>query len=375
MMHFFPDGDGGFFGYDDPVLDFEGGAILTIIAAVSITAIVVPFGTNPELFADGIACALLGFILIGLSAGEGGLPFLRPLALPLFVYFLASSSFALEAISGEFGLLMWPILGFYLIFAGLGLYGVLLGGEEVEGAIVLFTLGFGAPIWFTCITAGMDDYQNWLYGTFSFYLLRVATIIGLVWAAIVLVMWFIAIVKGQISFNAIVIRLAQIALGVVPVFLGGILGGFFPNGPLSLAGLAAILAVFALAGWASELIASDKDADADIFPVVTFLAFVGAIGFLTYATFRANAEFLVFLRPFANWSFLVNEMFAASQVAANAVGAVCSGIVWVFTRIFDLSSVTIEAPTHIGFFVLLILSAVAVGVGQSFARKQASSTK
>ena len=31
--------------------------------------------------------------------------------------------------------------------------------------------------------------------------------------------------------------------------------------------------------------------------------------------------------------------------------------------------------THIGFFVLLILSAVAVGVGQSFARKQASSTK
>ena len=374
-MHFFPDGDGGFFGYDDPVLDFEGGAILTIIAAVSITAIVVPFGTNPELFADGIACALLGFILIGLSAGEGGLPFLRPLALPLFVYFLASSSFALEAISGEFGLLMWPILGFYLIFAGLGLYGVLLGGEEVEGAIVLFTLGFGAPIWFTCITAGMDDYQNWLYGTFSFYLLRVATIIGLVWAAIVLVMWFIAIVKGQISFNAIVIRLAQIALGVVPVFLGGILGGFFPNGPLSLAGLAAILAVFALAGWASELIASDKDADADIFPVVTFLAFVGAIGFLTYATFRANAEFLVFLRPFANWSFLVNEMFAASQVAANAVGAVCSGIVWVFTRIFDLSSVTIEAPTHIGFFVLLILSAVAVGVGQSFARKQASSTK
>ncbi len=355
-MHFFPDGDGGFFGYDDPVLDFEGGAILTIIAAVSITAIVVPFGTNPELFADGIACALLGFILIGLSAGEGGLPFLRPLALPLFVYFLASSSFALEAISGEFGLLMWPILGFYLIFAGLGLYGVLLGGEEVEGAIVLFTLGFGAPIWFTCITAGMDDYQNWLYGTFSFYLL-------------------IAIVKGQISFNAIVIRLAQIALGVVPVFLGGILGGFFPNGPLSLAGLAAILAVFALAGWASELIASDKDADADIFPVVTFLAFVGAIGFLTYANFRANAEFLVFLRPFANWSFLVNEMFAASQVAANAVGAVCSGIVWVFTRIFDLSSVTIEAPTHIGFFVLLILSAVAVGVGQSFARKQASSTK
>ena len=375
MMHFFPDGDGGFFGYDDPVLDFEGGAILTIIAAVSITAIVVPFGTNPELFADGIACALLGFILIGLSAGEGGLPFLRPLALPLFVYFLASSSFALEAISGEFGLLMWPILGFYLIFAGLGLYGVLLGGEEVEGAIVLFTLGFGAPIWFTCITAGMDDYQNWLYGTFSFYLLRVATIIGLVWAAIVLVMWFIAIFKGQISFNAIVIRLAQIALGVVPVFLGGILGGFFPNGPLSLAGLAAILAVFALAGWASELIASDKDADADIFPVVTFLAFVGAIGFLTYANFRANAEFLVFLRPFANWSFLVNEMFAASQVAANAVGAVCSGIVWVFTRIFDLSSVTIEAPTHIGFFVLLILSAVAVGVGQSFARKQASSTK
>lgn len=375
MMHFFPDGDGGFFGYDDPVLDFEGGAILTIIAAVSITAIVVPFGTNPELFADGIACALLGFILIGLSAGKGGLPFLRPLALPLFVYFLASSSFALEAISGEFGLLMWPILGFYLIFAGLGLYGVLLGGEEVESAIVLFTLGFGAPIWFTCITAGMDDYQNWLYGTFSFYLLRVATIIGLVWAAIVLVMWFIAIFKGQISFNAIVIRLAQIALGVVPVFLGGILGGFFPNGPLSLAGLAAILAVFALAGWASELIASDKDADADIFPVVTFLAFVGAIGFLTYANFRANAEFLVFLRPFANWSFLVNEMFAASQVAANAVGAVCSGIVWVFTRIFDLSSVTIEAPTHIGFFVLLILSAVAVGVGQSFARKQASSTK
>ena len=139
--------------------------------------------------------------------------------------------------------------------------------------------------------------------------------------------------------------------------------------------MAAILAVFALAGWASELIASDKDADADIFPVVTFLAFVGAIGFLTYATFRANAEFLVFLRPFANWSFLVNEMCAASQVAANAVGAVCSGIVWVFTRIFDLSSVTIEAPTHIGFFVLLILSAVAVGVGQSFARKQASSTK
>ena len=374
-MHFFPDGDGGFFGYDDPVLDFEGGAILTIIAAVSITAIVVPFGTNPELFADGIACALLGFILIGLSAGKGGLPFLRPLALPLFVYFLASSSFALEAISGEFGLLMWPILGFYLIFAGLGLYGVLLGGDELEGLLVLFTLGFGAPIWFTCITAGLDGYENWLYGTFSFYLLRVATIIGLVWAAIVLVMWLMAIFKGQVSFRAIGIRLVLIVLGAAPVFIGGILSGFFPDGPMSLLGLAAILAMFAFAGWASRLIASDKDDEEEVFPLVAMLAFIGAIGFLTYANFRANAEFLVFLRPFANWSFLVSEMFAASRVAADAVGALLSGIVWVFTRIFDLSSVTIEAPTHIGFFVLLILSAFAVGAGQTLARKQSATTK
>jgi hypothetical protein len=166
-----------------------------------------------------------------------------------------------------------------------------------------------------------------------------------------------------------------IVLGAAPVFIGGILSGFFSDGPMSLLGLAAILAVFALAGWASRLIASDKDDEEEVFPLVTMLAFIGAIGFLTYANFRANAEFLVFLRPFANWSFLVNEMFAASRVAADAVGALLSGIVWVFTRIFDLSSVTIEAPTHIGFFVLLILSAFAVGAGQTLARKQSATTK
>ena len=372
MIHFFPDGDGGFFGYDDPLLDFQGGAILTLIAAVSITAIVVPFGTNPELFADSLACALMGFLLVALSGGKGGLPFLRPLALPLFVYFLAASSFALIAISGEFGLLMWPILGFYLIFAGLGLYGLLLGGDEFEGVLVLFTLGFGAPIWFTCLSAGMEDYENWLYGTFSFYLLRVATLIGVVWALVVLVMWVIAIFKGQVKARPIGIRAALIALGVVPVFASGLIARMVPSGYASIIGLLVILALFAATGWATRYIASQPDDEPDVVSVITALVFAGAIGFLTYAQFKPQAEFLAFLQPFANMPFLVDEMFAASRVAADAVGAICTGAIWIFTRIFDLSSVTVEAPTHIGFFVLMILSAIAVGAGRTLAEKQGS---
>ena len=374
MIHFFPDGDGGFFGYDDPVLDFEGDIILILIAAVSITAIVVPFATNPELLADSIACVLVGVALIMFSAGKGGLPFLRPLALPFIVYFLASSSFALEAISGEFGLLMWPILGFYLIFAGLGLYGMLLGGDEFDGVLALFTLGFGAPIWFTCITAGMDDYENWLYGTFSFYLLRVATVIGVVWAAVVLVMWIVAVFKGQVQPKAIAVKAVSMAVGVVPVIVCGILAGLIPGGAASIIGLAALMAVFALAGWATGTLASRIDEEADWFSVMAPFILAGAAGFLTMARFKANAEFLILLRPLADSSFLVNEMFAASRVAADALGAVCSGAIWVFTRIFDLSSVTVEVPTHIGFFALVILLAIAIMMGQGLALRKRPAT-
>jgi membrane protein DedA with SNARE-associated domain len=61
-------------------------------------------------------------------------------------------------------------------------------------------------------------------------------------------------------------------------------------------------------------------------------------------------------------------------VAANALGAVCSGAIWVFTRIFDLSSVTVEVPTHIGFFALVILLAIAIMVGQGLALRKKPAT-
>jgi hypothetical protein len=80
-------------------------------------------------------------------------------------------------------------------------------------------------------------------------------------------MWLMAIFKGQVSFRAIGIRLVLIVLGAAPVFIGGILSGFFPDGPMSLLGLAVILAVFALAGWASKLIASENDDEEEVFPL------------------------------------------------------------------------------------------------------------
>ena len=68
-------------------------------------------------------------------------------------------------------------------------------------------------------------------------------------------------------------------------------------------------------------------------------------------------------------------MFAASRVAADALGAVCNALIWVFTRIFDLSTVTVEAPTHIGFFVLLAMSALSVGFGQQLYDSRKSNGK
>ena len=365
MLHFFPDGDGGFFGYDDPVLDLEGGALLILVMAASIAAVVVPFATSPEHFADSIVCVLVGLVFVILSFGKGGLPFLRPLALPFFVYALAMSAYALMSLAGEFGLLMWPIVGFYLIFAGLGAFGLLLGGdmEEGGGVIALFTLGFGAAIWLTSLAADLDDYEGWLYDTFMFYMLRVATVIALVWAAVIFVMWLIAIFKGEVKLRALACTVIIVALGALPIFVIGLFAGAVPDGPASLLGLVGVAAVFAFAGGLAAMVSAYMGEETNVIALIVVLLLVGAAGFMMYGDFKANAEFLEVLRPLANSTFLVNEGLAASRLVANAVGSVCSGAVWVFTSIFDLSHVTIEAPIHIGYIVLVFVAALSAMLG------------
>ena len=365
MLHFFPDGDGGFYGYDDPVLDFEGGIVLILVMAASIAAVVVPFASSPERFADSIVCVLVGLVFVILSFGKGGLPFLRPLALPFFVYALAMSAYALMSLAGEFGLLMWPVVGFYLIFAGLGAFGLLLGGDMDEGGgvIALFTLGFGAAIWLTSLAADLDDYQGWLYNTFMFYLLRVATVIALVWAAVIFVMWIIAIFKGEVSFKALASTAVIVLLGALPIFVIGLFAGAVPNGAASLLGLVLVAVAFALAGGLAAMVSAFMGEETNVIALVIMLLLVGAAGFMMYGDFKANAEFLEVLRPLAGSTFLVNEGIAASQLVANAVGAICSGAIWVFTRIFDLSSVTVEAPIHIGYIVLVFVAAISALLG------------
>lgn len=222
MIHFSPDGFGGFYVFDDSVFDFGGGIVSIMVAGFFVVAPLAALVTYPELFLPAVTCLLWGLFIKLFFSGSASFYFLSPFALPMYSYALFSGSYALMTASeneGPYslmnGLIMLPVLMVVVLLGALVLFVSLLGAnffEDYEGFIMFPVLGLAAAAFISAIS------QNNRSGVVVFSM-RAITLIAIIWAIVNFVRWCIQAHKGMIHWQQMFCNLKLAGLGLLPLVM------------------------------------------------------------------------------------------------------------------------------------------------------------
>lgn len=372
MMHLSSDGGGGFILYDDPVLDFEGGLILYGIGVVSLLLLLWSAAQNPQAFAVSLFCLFVGLFLRFFFVGDGTLYFLGCLSLPFFTYFIVSSAYALVSNAGQYGLLVWAVCAFYILGAGLLLYGSLFG-EEHESIVVFFALMIGALAWFGSIVQNGETPTA--HGVL-YYTMRVVTIAALVWMVWNLVMFLRSVFTGGWHGRVTAVNLGMAAAGFVPLVLARVMGGMSSSRGWQILTALAVLLVYGAIAAVGVKLARVKvkgirgGADAVLAPVILCLIhYFADSAYMNVASQTVDAA-LDAVNGLPTAGVMISCAEAMIEAFRNLFGGIASGVVSLVLKIFDQGARHISVGPTLTVLLMFVLLAAAISfIPDLFGRK------
>ena len=360
MLHITDDGFGGFLVFEEPDMmeDLEGGATLLVVAAVSVTTLLMSVMVNPDSFRDALCCLLIGLFINAFFRGGGSLPFLRPLALPFYTAFVLSATYSLVTNASDsptMGLLMLPLSALFALAASFAVFGRFFG--DCESAGVTFVLGVTVISW---IEAQINN-KNFHTSDVIFYLMRIITLIAALWALVIFVQWLIALFRGNLRPGTLLVNLALAGAGVVPVFGMSVLGpaatGSAARIILSLAFVTGyiLLAVFGMRIARRRMKNVEGTPDVLLMPLLICAIFYYARGALFHVRSEVIEGFTSFLRQVPLYHEISNAFQAAIDCFGTLFGEIAYGVASLVARIFDASLPRFTVPPFVTFVLMMAL--------------------
>ncbi len=362
MMRLSSDLGGGFILYDDPALEIEGSLILYGLGVLTLVLLLWSAAQNPQAFAVSLFCLLVGLFFRVFFVGDGAPYFLGCLSLPFFTYFIVSSAYTLVGNAGQMGLLVWAVSGFYVVGAGLMLYGSLLADHE--GVMACFIVIIGAMAWFGSLF--QHSFSAMEHGVL-YYTMRIVTIIALVWMVYNLVMFVRDLGKGRVKGQVTLVNLALAAIGLIPLLCVRLLGSIGHSRKWMVLAALLVLAAYGLAAWGGRKLAASRvkgiegGAEAVLAPTVLCLIHYFANGAVMNVASETVEAALHTVNALPTAGFMVSAAENLIEAFRRLFSGALSGLLDLILRIFDRNapSVTIGPMTTV-ILMSVLLAAVVV---------------